>query len=530
MLRRIPGFKTVAVALCIGGWTVAGWADDTFQKGADSATATATQPFVGTDGSMGGIPVEERQVSEGPGGKGIMLGTEAHPFTLPQLLDEALRRNPSTREQWELTLASVANLGIARSAYYPTVTLSGSGGPTYQTTPAFEDGAKTSGFSYGPEVQVNYLLFDFGARADGVEAARFQLLANNYNQNSGLENVILQVEKAYYALDGAKANLTNAQVALKYAESSAENARRRAEIGLGTRTAVLEAEQTAAQNRYNLENAKGTLATAQVTLATAIGLPGNAQVYAAPPSHLPTSAQISDSVDVMIDHALRHRPDLAEKFATYKQDKATAKQADANVYPEVSVGGSADRSYFNDKVSDSAFGGNGRFNGSSDDAQAQLTISIDLFDGWYKVNQARYARREADAAKADLANTELTVISDVVTNFVAFKTALEEYKAGEALVESSQKSFDSTSISYKAGLSDILDLLTAQSNLASAQATLAQSRTGLFTASAQLANSTGALLPQGLAEANTAAPVKVAQTGSPTDAESPAPSLPSKAP
>lgn len=486
-------------------------ADDTFQKGAESAPASVSYPYVGSDGATGGMPVAARQISIGPDGKSVTLGSPDHPYSLPLLLDEALRHNPGTRAAWDQTRADVAGVGVARSAYFPTLTLQGNAEPSHVTSPAYSGGGNTDGTTYGPALQLQYLLFDFGARAAGVEAARFQLLADNYSFNDTVQTLLLQVSTNYYTLDGDREVVESDRVSLQLAERTLESAKRRFAVGLGTQTALAQAQQQAAQAKYNLVAAEGQVKTDEVALATSLGLPGNSVVHVAPPAHLPTADEVSESVDRMIDRALRLRPDLASKYATFRQARAVAKQADANIGPQITVAGTAQRSWYDTTVTESTIG-NGSYNGHTDQASALLTFSIDLFDGLNKINRARQAHRLADQAKDSLAETELNVVSDVVAQFVAFRSALEQYAAGEALVAASQKSYDSASVSYKAGLSSILDLLTAQGNLASAKVTRAQARAALFTASSRLSSATGTLLPR---TTGTGTPVASSQPSTP---------------
>jgi TolC family type I secretion outer membrane protein len=509
----------LGAALAVSGGA---WADDTFQKGADGGPVTFSHPYVGSDGGTGGMPVTARQISLGPDGKTVTLGTADRPLSLPLLLDEALRHNPSTRASWEQTRADVAGVGVARSAYYPTLTFQATGEPSHATNPDYAGGGNIDGVTYGPALQLQYLLFDFGGRAAGVEAARFQLLADNYSFNDAIQTVLLQVSTNYYTLDGDREVVESDKVSLELAQKTLESARRRFDAGLGTQTALAQARQQVATAQFNLVAAQGQVRTDEVALATSLGLPGNSTVYISPPTHLPTADELGDSVDRMIDRALRQRPDLAAKYATYRQAKAVAKQADANILPQVTVSGTAGRTWYHTTISGTPsaipgeLGGNGTYDGHFDETSALLTFSVDIFDGLNKVNKARQARRQADAAQADLANSELAAISDVVTRFVTYRSALEQYAAGEALVASSQKSYDSALISYRAGLASILDLLTAQNELASSKVTLAQARTALFSASVQLSSATGTLLPR-----TTATATPVAAAAQPTSVSAP---------
>src|SRR5262249_54401550 len=87
------------------------------------------QPFVR---QLGGLPSSERITSlPAPFDKLDKV------WTLPELVDEALRRNPATTRDWKLAHAAAADVGTAKSAYAPTVTLGGNGGASHETSPLF---------------------------------------------------------------------------------------------------------------------------------------------------------------------------------------------------------------------------------------------------------------------------------------------------------------------------------------------------------------------------------------------------------
>jgi outer membrane protein TolC len=342
-------------------------------------------------------------------------------------------------------------------------------------------------------LQIDYLLLDFGARHAGLEAARFNLLSRNFNFNQALQSVVLSVMTSYYNLDGAKAALANAEAALTLADATLQSVEIKQQVGLATSTDAAQARQGVEQNKFNLENARGVLSTTQIQLATSLGLPANVNLQVAPPSNPPSLAILEEEVDKLIDLAFRQRPDLAGKYNTWRSRLASADQAEANRWPTLTSGINLQRTYYQANSAGPAgdFKGSGHF----DDASAILTFRFDLFDGGNKSNLALSAKKLAESAKADLQVSELGAIADVVTNFVAFKTAAKKVDAAQALLDASRKNIDSVQIGYRNGLKSLLDLLTAQSNLTSAQSTLSQSRTDLFVSSANLSNSTGSLLP-----------------------------------
>lgn len=100
-------------------------------------------------------------------------------YSLAELIDVAEAHKPETRVAWESGRSQAAAVGIARSELFPTlsaVALSGVdrnstpfGTRFYrQTTPAFE-----------LSLDLNYTIFDFGARRGRIKAETAQLLASN---------------------------------------------------------------------------------------------------------------------------------------------------------------------------------------------------------------------------------------------------------------------------------------------------------------------------------------------------------------
>jgi outer membrane protein len=96
-----------------------------------------------------------------------------HVYSLVELIDIAQRRNPSTRVAWEQARQAAINVGIARAAYLPALTVSAVAGWEHFVAP-FPSNFVPQGFIVFnaqeaiPQLAVNYLLLDFGGRAAAV--------------------------------------------------------------------------------------------------------------------------------------------------------------------------------------------------------------------------------------------------------------------------------------------------------------------------------------------------------------------------
>ncbi len=446
-------------------------------KPQDATSSSPSQPFVAQ-------PVELS-----PGEVPLSFGDTNKVWTLPELVDEALEHNPTTTQAWEQANAAAAQVGVAKSAYAPKVTLGVSGTAAHDTEAGYLGAQEINQLNAAPQLQIQYLLLDFGARKAGLALTRFNLLNQNFTFNRALQQVVLGVMTSYYNLDAAKVEVENAETALNLTEATLQAAKIKRKTGLTNITDEIQAQQSVEQSKFNLENALGLRSTAEIQLASSLGLPGNVKIHVAPPSNPPALEALEQEVDKLIDLAFHQRPDLAAKYYLWQAQLAAVDQAEANRWPTLTTGVNLQRTYY--QAHEEGLGSN---SGHFDDASALVTFRFDLFDGGYKNSQVATSRHLAEAAKADLLNSELGVVSDVVTSFVTFKTAVKKMSAAQALVAASQKSFDSIQISYRNGLKSILDLLAAQSNLNAAQSTLSQAQKDLFSSSAVLSNATGSLL------------------------------------
>ena len=120
-----------------------------------------------------------------------------------------------------------------------------------------------------------------------------------------------------------------------------------------------------------------------------------------------------------------------------------------------------------------------------------LTIKWDLFTGFCRLNDVRKAEADREVAGADLKTLEIEAIAQVWRAYFEFQSSLSKYEYAQSLIAASQESYAANSESYRQGLSTIVELLTAQRDLANARYTLIQSKSELLTAYAAVAYSIG---------------------------------------
>ena len=261
----------------------------------------------------------------------------ANTYSLAELIDFAQANNPETRVAWERARAQAAALGVARSELYPTlaaVALSGTdrrealvGGKfTRETVQTFQVG-----------FDLNYTVFDFGARAGRIDAARAEVLAATFAFNDTHRKIIYQVEKAYYELLNASGQVEAARTSLSNAQTVQRATEDRLKQGLGTLPDVLEARSATAQAQLELQAVVGAKEIASGDLATALGVSPTTILRVQAINDLSIPDSIRDSVEQAINRAFEQRPDLLQQVAEIRSANARVKEARASFYPSLNL-------------------------------------------------------------------------------------------------------------------------------------------------------------------------------------------------
>ena len=108
-----------------------------------------------------------------------------------------------------------------------------------------------------PSVTLNYLVFDFGGRTGRVEGARQQLLAAGFTHNAAIQDVVLQIQVAYFQYLANRSLLDAQRTTLAEAQANLEAAEERRRVGLATIADVLQARTAASQAQLDLQIDRG---------------------------------------------------------------------------------------------------------------------------------------------------------------------------------------------------------------------------------------------------------------------------------
>lgn len=405
-----------------------------------------------------------------------LRGTD--PLSLPELTEFALRNNPRTRHAWFAARAAAAGVGIEKAGDLPSVIASV--GATRTRPVSATSGAVSPWLTrYGPSVSLSYVLFDFGVGDSRIESAEYRLLAANLTQNRVLQEIVFQVEQAYYQLIGLDALVqVNAQT-VKNVQTALEAARRRRESGLATVADVYRTETQVAQAQLILTRSRGDREKARGQLATVIGLPVGGTITVQAMAAPPQVRDITHSLASLLDRAKAGRADLVAAEAQARAARASAVATARSGLPTIELTGNASHTRYHDGRPD------------ADGYSLGLAVRIPLFTGFRDTYAARQAEAQAAQAEATRDSLYKQTQLEVWQAYYDLQTATDAIGSTDAQVKAAEQTAQAALARYQAGFGSILDLITAQQDEANARVQRIQSHLDWFTALARLNFSIG---------------------------------------
>ena len=402
-------------------------------------------------------------------------------LSFPAAVDYALCRNPTTRGAWAASRAQAAALGVAKSAWYPSLTATGSESRTtgqhYDSAGNYVDQTLNTGDA---TLALSWTLYDFGGRTGRIDSARRLYEASGATANSVVQQTVRAVVQSYYGVVAADANLVAATTTEQANAKSLEVARTLQQGGVGTTADVLQAQTAHDQAALTLVQAEATTRTARGTLAVTLGLTADRPlVLDADPVPAQVPALSARMADLMAE-AARQRPDLAAAQAQREAAAADVRVARSTGLPLITVG--AQKSWIN--TTDLP---------NQNYRQFGVTVTVPIFTGFSTVYGVRQAKATLNERAESAEQVRLNVSLDVWNAYYGLDSANQQLSATAALIKTAEDNQQVALGRYQSGVGTIIDVLTAQNAAASAREQRINAELGWKVARAQLAFALGRL-------------------------------------
>jgi outer membrane protein TolC len=395
------------------------------------------------------------------------------PLSLVEVTEAALCHNPQTREVYANAKVQSAQVGVARSLFFPSVT---------DTLSVTENKNRTTNYSNATNrIVASYLLYDFGSRDANFENANQLLRAASASQNATVQTVLLTAVNAFYQVHANRAILNASIETERLSQESFKAAEAKYIAGVATPADKLQAQTSFASATLTKLRNEGTLKVAYGNLANVMGAAANINFQIADSKLDDIPELVDQDIDALIEQARLQRPDLIASEAQLKASLAKIEAVKADAKPKVRI--DASNQYDENLLGQT----------SQNTSQLGIFLSIPLFEGYKPTFLIRSAEATAELNASKRDQLKLQVSLDVWTAYQNLKTANESITASNILLLSAEESSRLALGRYKEGVGNIIDTLNAQSALANAKQQKIQSVLSWNIARTTLAQSIGVL-------------------------------------
>jgi len=418
-------------------------------------------------------------------------------YELAELIDIAERTNPETRVAWERAREAALGVGIAESAYAPMLSAQAVAAVQRVPAPLPKTVLNPQGFFVAdtqfflPALTLKWLLFDFGGKQATVDATKEAVAAANFGFNATHQKIVLDVTRAYYAVNAVQGRVEVARAALNEAQTLQDAAESRRSRGLATLPEVLQAREKTARGAYELQEAIAGQTDARMALLEAMGVRPTTPLRVAGLSGRALPAMVEDTAEKLVDRALAQRPDLLARVAVVRAREADIRKAQSEFYPRILVTGNVLQNIGRVHTTDVPGWAGVNDTGYS----VGIAIELPLYDGSLRKNRLGVAESQRRVAEEELELARDRTARQVVKAYEDLKVALRQREAAVALLSAADRSYDAAIDSYRSGVATFVDVTNAQTALTKARTVDTETRSSVFTAVAALAFGTGDIAP-----------------------------------
>jgi outer membrane protein, multidrug efflux system len=318
---------------------------------------------------------------------------------------------------------------------------------------------------YSADIGASWTIDFFGRLRSLNDVALQQYFATAQAGKATHILLVSQVADQYLTMLAADELLAVTSNTLQAAQQSYGLAQAQFEAGTGTELSVRQAQTVVEQARANNAAQLRSRAQAENALVLLIGEPLPAEL---PPGQ-PFNSQrlLADIPPGLPSELLARRPDIMEAEASLRAAYANIGAARAAFFPTISLTGTFGRE---------STQLNQLFTPQSRAWSFVPSISVPIFQGGALEASLDVAKIEKQAAVAQYERAIQSAFREVADGLAARGTYDDQIVALEREVAAEQTSLELSELRFRTGVDSYLNVLTAQTNLYSAQQTLVSAR------------------------------------------------------
>ncbi|MCH7903608.1 MAG: TolC family protein [Armatimonadetes bacterium] len=401
-------------------------------------------------------------------------------LTVEMALALARANNGVVRAAFLNYQAARSNALIAGSAYWPTV------------IPSFQYDTNRLNAYTGPSVgafdsvtsaamlTANWQIVDSGERSANYSRATASRDSSEFNALRTLRTTLFDVHRSFYDALRADELLQVRNAQLERAEGILKQTEAFVEAGASARKDTLQAKADALNAKATELAARNRVTTSRAELKAIVGIPRDQQLPSLQSTDPSEVERFATGLVDEIEFGLANRADLMSR----RKDVAAARSSVRLARVLTGVTWSLDARHvraFSPDPFDQSF--------------LILQASFPLFDGQRSREALRASKLGMEATEELLTQAERNVVAEIESSYKEFDQNIDRLGASKLALEAALINYQAVFESRKAGASELIELLTAQVSLTTAESNYIEAYYDTLISQVQLRLATGRGMP-----------------------------------
>jgi len=407
-------------------------------------------------------------------------GAAQDKLSLDDALKLAKQRNGTVRSAFLNYKSSEERVKQSFALFLPTVT------PSYKLTSSKYDEytglpySNTDSTTHSSQIAANWQIWDSGEREWSYRASKLNRDAEQLTYLQTLRSTLFTVHSSFFDALRAKELLKISEAEVARAEKVVDKAKEFEAKGEGAKLDISQAESDYLNAKVNVLTARNRVKNTESTLKAVIGWDKNEALPELEAYSYPNEFTKLDELQKVIDSGILERPDLLASRKNIDAQRFTVLKAKQVAFMNWSLDASYIRS-FSEDVSDSRV--------------LSFSVSLPLFDGFRTKSAAKQAKIDLEANKSTFVQTERTVKSEIESAYWTLVQDIDRVDAAKKALEAAKENYNSVNDSYNLGSSTVIDVLTAQVSLRTAESNYIEAIYDYYIADVQLKLAVGKEIP-----------------------------------
>ena len=342
-------------------------------------------------------------------------------------------------------------------------------GLTFDQTVGQLRNTSTDGFNMSASTGIN--LFNGFADVSGLNAARYQLDAQEYSMERTQQTVVFNVISNFLNVILAEENIAIRQEDVQAQQQLLDQIQEFVNVGSRAISDLYQQQATLANAESQLLTAESNFQVAKTRLIQVLQLdPLSDYRFIAPdPSDLPISVRSYDPENLLVS-AFERRADIRAQEAAINAAEEGIRASRAGYLPSLSLSASTGSGYSSANQRDG-------FNTQLENNRSErlgLSLSIPVFNRLNVKRGIEASKVQYNNARLDLENAQQNVAIEVRQAYLDYQTAVKRLEVTEKSLQAADQALRVEQERYQVGASTLVELQQARSQFVNASSQRAQ--------------------------------------------------------